>query len=221
MATTKESDNALIMLLEPDGYYRYLGVVKPLDDASFRPDVAAASGSASNAATPNGTASIDEESIKKNYRKLSLRHHPDKGGDPDTFRMLNRAYRVLMNPNLRQQYDILGIDLDDEDEGTSHQDGDNKTDADEGKETSSTQRIVQEIGSTVLHFVLSLGFRTRKLPHQAYMTRGVQFCELLNQFLYSSDNGIGISHHCAIPHNAVPCTSVLGVYLLSIISECI
>jgi DnaJ domain len=173
MATTKESDNALILLLEPDGYYRYLGVVKPLDDASFRPE-AAATGSASTAATSNGTASIDEESIKKNYRKLSLRHHPDKGGDPNTFRMLNRAYRVLMNPNLRQQYDILGIDLDDEDEGNTHQDGDNKTDAEDSKETSSTQRIVQEIGSTVLHFVLSFGFRTRELPRQDCMTRAVR-----------------------------------------------
>jgi DnaJ domain len=175
MTTTKESDNALIMLLEPDGYYRYLGVVKPLDETSFRPE-AAATGAASSAANANGAASIDEESIKKNYRKLSLRHHPDKGGDPDTFRMLNRAYRVLMNPNLRQQYDILGIDLDDEDEGTSHQDGDNKSDADENKETSSTQRIVQEIGSTVLHFVLSLGFRTRKLPYQACMASAFRVC---------------------------------------------
>lgn len=33
--------------------------------------------------------------IKRSYRKLARRHHPDKGGDPVVFRKLNEAYRYL------------------------------------------------------------------------------------------------------------------------------
>ena len=32
----------------------------------------------------------------------------------DTFRLLNRAQKVLLEPKLKAQYDILGMDLDDE-----------------------------------------------------------------------------------------------------------
>ena len=34
--------------------------------------------------------------IKKVYRKLSLIHHPDKGGDVDTFKRLQSSYETLM-----------------------------------------------------------------------------------------------------------------------------
>jgi DnaJ-class molecular chaperone len=44
--------------------------------------------------------------IKKQYRKLSLEHHPDRtGGDSDKFKEINEAYEVLSDPNLRAQYD--------------------------------------------------------------------------------------------------------------------
>ena len=42
----------------------------------------------------NKNASQDE--IKKTYRKLSLKHHPDrKGGSADAFKKINEAYEVL------------------------------------------------------------------------------------------------------------------------------
>lgn len=50
------------------------------------------------------TATPDE--IKKAYRKLASQHHPDKGGDTSTFQKIEEAYRILSDPNQRQQYDM-------------------------------------------------------------------------------------------------------------------
>ena len=49
------------------------------------------------------TATPDE--IKKAYRKLASKHHPDKGGDTATFQKVEEAYRILSDPQQRQQYD--------------------------------------------------------------------------------------------------------------------
>lgn len=49
------------------------------------------------------TATPDE--IKKAYRKLASQHHPDKGGDTATFQKIEEAYRILSDPQQRQQYD--------------------------------------------------------------------------------------------------------------------
>lgn len=37
----------------------------------------------------------EQSDIKKRFRSLSLRHHPDKGGDPEEFKRINLAYRIL------------------------------------------------------------------------------------------------------------------------------
>ena len=46
-----------------------------------------------------------DEDIKKSFRKLSLIHHPDKGGNEDKFKEINEAYMTLSNPQKRQEYD--------------------------------------------------------------------------------------------------------------------
>lgn len=45
------------------------------------------------------------DDIKKAYRRLASQHHPDKGGDTSTFQKIEEAYRILSDPNQRQQYD--------------------------------------------------------------------------------------------------------------------
>jgi len=48
-------------------------------------------------------AGADE--IKKAYRKMASQHHPDKGGDTAKFQEIEEAYRILSDPEKRQQYD--------------------------------------------------------------------------------------------------------------------
>jgi hypothetical protein len=159
---------ALLELLSPDGYYTYLGISKPGSQGPVTDTSSNGSGSSSGSSNSNAehkplsgsssAPSIDEDAVKKNYRKLSLKHHPDKPkGDADTFRVLNRAQRVLMNPKLRQQYDILGIDLDDDEMEHDTDDADEK-----GEDAPSTaQGIVHEIAGMALTSIIQLGVRTR------------------------------------------------------------
>ena len=39
------------------------------------------------------------EEIKKSYRKLAMKNHPDKGGDPELFQKITEAYEVLSDRN--------------------------------------------------------------------------------------------------------------------------
>lgn len=56
------------------------------------------------------TASQDE--IKKAYRKLAHKYHPDKGGDEAKFKEASEAYGVLSNKEKRAQYDQFGRTFD-------------------------------------------------------------------------------------------------------------
>lgn len=49
-----------------------------------------------------------EKDIKKAYRKLALKCHPDKGGDEEEFKELSKAYDCLSDPGKRQVYDSYG-----------------------------------------------------------------------------------------------------------------
>lgn len=51
-------------------------------------------------------ASQDE--IKKAFRVLAHKHHPDKGGDEKKFKEASEAYQVLSDEKKRQQYDTYG-----------------------------------------------------------------------------------------------------------------
>ena len=49
------------------------------------------------------TASPDE--IKKAYRSLANKHHPDKGGDQARFKEISVANDILSDPQKRAEYD--------------------------------------------------------------------------------------------------------------------
>ena len=47
------------------------------------------------------------DDIKKAYRKLSLKHHPDRGGDASEFKKINEAYQILNNEDTKASYDSM------------------------------------------------------------------------------------------------------------------
>lgn len=49
-----------------------------------------------------------KEEIKKAYKEIARKCHPDKGGDPEKFKQYNEAYGVLSDDNLRARYDQFG-----------------------------------------------------------------------------------------------------------------
>lgn len=46
-----------------------------------------------------------KDEIKKAYRKLAMKEHPDKGGDPEKFKQISEAYETLSDDDKRHQYD--------------------------------------------------------------------------------------------------------------------
>ena len=46
-----------------------------------------------------------DKDIRKAYKKKSMQHHPDRGGNEEEFKKVNEAYSTLKDPAKRQQYD--------------------------------------------------------------------------------------------------------------------
>jgi hypothetical protein len=147
-----DASSALHILLSPDGFYTYLGVQKPAPSHnSLLPN------KDKDNKSPNDT--IDKTAIQKNYRKLSLRLHPDRPtGDEEAFRVLERAKHVLLSDKLRKQYDLLGIDLEEDDHADeSHQEDEDGNSGEEKKEGSG---VLSHMASATVAAFLQMAVRT-------------------------------------------------------------
>lgn len=49
-----------------------------------------------------------EDDIKKAFRKLAHKHHPDKGGSDEKFKEITEAYSILSDAKKRREYDTYG-----------------------------------------------------------------------------------------------------------------
>ena len=51
-----------------------------------------------------GVENLSSDDLKKKYRELATKHHPDKGGDAEKFKQIRRAYDVLSDDEKRAAY---------------------------------------------------------------------------------------------------------------------
>ena len=58
----------------------------------------------------NVDKNCSSEDLKKSYRKLCIKHHPDKGGDEQEFKKISEAYNILKDDEKRRIYDQYGMD---------------------------------------------------------------------------------------------------------------
>ncbi len=56
------------------------------------------------------SANASQEEIRKTYRQLSLKYHPDRNSDPtatEKYKEINEAYEVLGDTASRHKYDMM------------------------------------------------------------------------------------------------------------------
>ena len=58
--------------------------------------------------TLNVTEDASFDDIKRSYKSLAQKHHPDKNGDEETFKQIKEAFEILSDPIRRKQYDETG-----------------------------------------------------------------------------------------------------------------
>jgi hypothetical protein len=157
-STSSVAANALHILHSPDGYYTYLGITKYTNPVN----------SASTGTKQDDKTINDKSKIEKNYRKASLRLHPDRpGGDEEAFRILERAKNVLLSEKLRKEYDMLGLDLDEDDVDNDHHEDEDESDSGNGDDgekrdgkKSGTETVIGQMASSTVAAILQLAVRT-------------------------------------------------------------
>lgn len=57
----------------------------------------------------NVSKNATNDEIKRQYKKMALKHHPDRGGDPEMFKKVSEAYQILSDTKKRSEYDNPNI----------------------------------------------------------------------------------------------------------------
>lgn len=151
-----------------------------------------------------------------------MRHHPDRPtGDAETFRVLNRAKKVLTSPNLRKQYDLLGLDLHDEEEesNNNHDDDDGgKSGVEEdnsSEDGASADSVMSQIASATLAAVLQVTVRTVMMAvGTTFISRYKITLVPLVLFLLFVANNLRILDSSKVVDIAVPLGLATGVILM-------
>lgn len=146
-SNSTDAATALHILLSPDGYYTYLGISKK---SSTGPTTTGSTATGQPQQQQHSLEETDKALIQKNYRRLSLRLHPDRPtGDQEAFRVLERAKHVLLSDKLRKQYDLLGLDLEDDDyHDESHQEDEYGNTVDDLKKNDDASRDGVDYGTS-------------------------------------------------------------------------
>jgi len=55
--------------------------------------------------TGRGQPTSDLKAIKKAYKAAAMKHHPDRGGDPEEMKKVNIAKDTLLTPDNKKKYD--------------------------------------------------------------------------------------------------------------------
>ncbi len=73
------------------------------------------------------TLGVDKKStkddVKKAFRKLAQKHHPDKGGNEAKFKEITEAYSILSDDTKRREYDAYGQNFQGQRQQGSHAGG--------------------------------------------------------------------------------------------------
>lgn len=56
------------------------------------------------------TPDASTDDIRKAFKKLAVKHHPDRGGEAAKFKEINAAHEVLSDPEKRKLYDRYGLE---------------------------------------------------------------------------------------------------------------
>lgn len=175
LSQSTHSTEALHILQQPDGYYKYLNVSKP---------------PMNQVPKSSQEDSLDKTIIEKNYRKLSLKLHPDRnGGESEAFRLLERAKTVLLSDKLRKGYDLLGLDLEEDDHHEDHHhhhgdQGEMEENKDESHNSSSTDSVMSHMASSTVAAILQLAIRTGECVIPCFCFVCVNITEKNNIYTY-------------------------------------
>ena len=142
----------LEILLSQDGYYKYLGIQPELvknSDGEIMENI------------------IDLNQVNNNHNLLSIMFE----GDPETSKVLHRAKTVLSNEELRRNYDVVGLDLEFEEDSKK-----SKQDSNEGKRLQSA--AARQIESDLLDVVGQFAYAIVLVLLMSFMSRyGILVCD--------------------------------------------